>query len=159
MANQFYNMLVFGLSVQLAAYVLWAFNFFGSYIVYPFGNAASMLNLQNTFTPDAWMFLITGVGIITGVVALLFRQGTYALYALLICAIGVCYKIVVPFLVALPNTIAALLPDSTNPFSYVNGVYVPNSGGINPIQVVVGIIVGFVIFIFIWEMVLQRKVS
>ena len=157
MSNLMYNILVFGLGVEIVAGLLWSFNFFGGLVQYPFGSASDWLNLHNVFTPDAWMFLITGTGVVVGVLALLFKQGTYALYALLIAALGVFYKVVVPFMMVIPNTIAALLPNSTNPnYTIVNGLPVY---GINPIQVAIGIIVGFAIFIFLLEFVIQRKVS
>jgi hypothetical protein len=152
-----YNILVFGVCFEVVAGLLWSFNFFGGLVQYPFGSASDWLNLQNTFTPDIWMGLISGSGALIGIAALLTKQGTYALYGLLIFAIGIFYKIVVPFLLVIPNTIAALLPNSTNPnFTVVDGVTVY---GINPLQVAIGILVGFAIFIFLFELVIQRKVS
>lgn len=151
MANLMYNILVFGICLEIVSYLVWAFNAFGGLIQYPFGNAADVLNLQNMFTVDIWMALISGTGVVIGIAALLLRQGTYALYALLIFAIGVFYRVVVPFLIVIPNTVAALLPASTNPD--------PTLFPINPIQVVVGIIVGFAIFVFMFELITQRKIS
>ena len=158
MSNLMYDILVLGICMEIVSYLMWAFQVIPPTIFkYPFGNAADMLNMQNMFKLDIWMALISGSGVVIGVAALLLRQGTYALYALLIFAIGVFYRVVVPFLIVIPNTIAALLPDSTNPnFTMVGGVPVY---GINPIQVVIGLIVGFAIFIFMLELVLQRKVS
>jgi hypothetical protein len=152
-----YDILVFGICLEIVSYLVWAINGIGGLIQYPFGNAADMLNLQNAFSIDIWMALISGTGVIIGIAALLLRQGTYALYALLIFAIGVFYRIVVPILIVIPNTIAALLPESTNPnFTIVGGLPVY---GINPFQVVLGIIVGFAIFVFMFELVTQRKIS
>ena len=157
MSNLMYDILIFGICVQITAGLLWSFNFFGGLIQYPFGSAGDWLNMQNTFKPDVWMVLISGSGVVIGVLALLFKQGTYALYALLIFAMGIFYKVVVPFMLVIPNTVAALLPNSTNPnYTIVNGLPVY---GINPIQVAIGIIVGFAIFIFLLEFVIQRKVS
>jgi hypothetical protein len=150
MGNLMYSILVFGVALQLVSYLLWSFNVFAGMIQYPFGTAADMNNMQNMFKLDVWMALISGTGVVIGVAALLLRQGTYALYALLIFAIGVFYRVIVPFLIVIPNTVAALLPASTNPLG-------PNT--INPIQVALGLIVGFAIFIFMFELVVQRKIS
>ena len=157
MSNLLYDILVFGICVEIVAGLLWSFNFFNGIVQYPFGSASSWLNMQNVFSPDIWMGLISGTGAVIGIVSLLFKQGTYALYALLVFAFGIFYKVIVPFVLVIPNTVAALIPESTNPnFTVVNGVTVY---GPNPIQVAIGIIVGFAIFIFCLEFVLQRKVS
>ena len=149
MANLFYNMLVFGISLQLGAYVLWAFNFFNGYIVYPFGTYSQMMDLSNMFGLSWWSALIGVTGVFIGLMALLLRQGTYAIFAVLLFAIGVFFKPVSSFVLVIPNTIAALLPLSSNPIP----------GSPNPLETVVGIIVVFAAFIFIGEMALQRKVS
>lgn len=157
-SNLMYSLLIFGISFEICAYLVWVFQVIPPNIIqYPFGSAADMMNLQNMFKIDVWMALISGTGVIVGIAVLLLRSGTYALYALLIFALGVFYRVLVPFLIVIPNTIAALLPNSTNPnFTMVNGspVYGPN-----PFQIVLGIIVGFAIFTFIYETVVQRKIS
>jgi hypothetical protein len=157
MSNLMYDILIFGICLEVVAYLTWAFNFFGGVIQYPFGSAQDMLNLSNAFSFTIWTYLISGTGAVIGIVALLLKQGTYALYALLVFAFGVFYKIIYPIVVAIPNLVAGMLPNSTNPnYTIVNGQIVY---GLNPIQVVVGVIVGFAIFIFCLEFVLQRKVS
>mgnify|MGYP001608378146 CR=1 FL=1 len=153
-------MLVFGVSLQLAAYLLWAFNILGAIgITYPFGSADQLNNISGVFSLTPWTALIGGVGAIIGIVALLLRAGTYAIYAVLIFAVGVFFSVLSPFFLAIPNTIAALIPGTTNPFSYVNGTYVPTSSFPNPIATVIGVIFAFAVFFFVFEMVLQRKVS
>ena len=148
----FYDMMLVGISVQLAAYVLWAFNIYGAMgIGYPFGNAPQQLStLQGWFDLSVYNALL-GIGgaAVIGVAALLLRQGTYALYAMLIFAIGMFIPIVKNFVLAVPNTVAALLPVETN----------PTPGLINPIQLVIGLMVLFAGFIFIFEMVIQRNIS
>ena len=142
-------MMIFAISLQLISYLLWSFNFFGGVIQYPFGSAADLNNLSNTFSLTGFNALL-GIGgaALIGLAALLLRTGTYALYAMLLWAIGVFFNIVKGFVLAIPNTLAALLPASTNPGS-----------GLNPLQVVIGFIILFAGFMFLFEMVIQRNVS
>ena len=149
MARLFYNIMVLAICIQLVSYSLWSFNFFGGLIQYPFGSATDLNNLSNMFSITSFNALL-GIGgaALIGLAALLLRQGTYALYAMLLWAIGVFFNIVKGFVLAIPNTVAALLPSSTNPGS-----------GVNPLQVVIGFIVLFAGFMFLFEMVIQRNVS
>jgi hypothetical protein len=149
MARLFYDMMVFAIAIQLVAYLLWSFNFFGGIIQYPFGSAADLNNLSNTFSLTSFNALL-GIGgaALIGLAALLLRQGTYAIFACLLWAIGAFFNIVKGFVLAIPNTVAALLPSSTNPGT-----------GLNPLQVVIGFIVLFAGFMFLFELVIQRNVS
>ena len=131
------------------AFLFWAFNSFGGVINYPFGNA-NVNSLSLTFQLTSWGALLSiGGSVLIGIASLLLKVGTYAIYAMLLFAIGVFLPIVQSFVLAIPNTIAALVPESTNPMP----------GSPNPIAVVVGVIVLFAGFMFIMEMVTQRKVS
>jgi hypothetical protein len=143
-------MMIFAISLQLTSYLLWSFNFFGGIIQYPFGSAADLNNLSDIFSLTSFNALL-GIGgaVLIGLAALLLKAQTYALYAMLIWAIGIFFNIVKGFVLAIPNTLAALLPSSTNPIP----------GSVNPIQVAIGFIVLFAGFIFLIELVIQRNVS
>lgn len=144
----FYSFLVFGVAFQLSCYLFWAFNIC-PFITYPIDTSI----MANAFaiTPFTAMFLAGGaVGI--GLAALLLRQGTYALYAILIWVVGVFLTITAPFFLAIPNTITGLLApllEITNPIA-------PNP---NPLVVVIGLLFTFALFIFAFELVSQRNVS
>ena len=143
MGNLFYNMMLFGICVQLSCYLFWAFNVTGNLIQFPLGSAADINNLNNMFSINLWTFLIGGAGIAISVVSLLMRSGTYAIYALLISAIGVFFNVVKGFVFAVPNVISALFPGSpTGPITYV-----------------VGVIVMFAGFIYLFELAIQRRAS
>ena len=160
MSKLFINALVFGVSIQIVAYLFWAFSFFGSLVQYPFGSATDLNNLNNMFSLNWWTALIGGTGIAISIAALLLRQGTYALYALLLFGIGVFFNVVKGFVLAIPNTVAALIPNnaSTNPLppTIVNGVaiYPPS-----PFQVVAGVILVFAGFMYMFGLVIQRETT
>lgn len=146
----FYSLLTFGIAFQFACYLFWAFDVTGGLINYPIDLA--VMNNAFAITPFTMMFLAGGaVGI--GLAALLLRQGTYAVYAILIWAAGVFLSITAPFFLAIPNTITGLLSpllDVTNPFA---------TGTPHPFIVVIGAIFGFAIWWFIMELVTQRNYS
>ena len=143
-------MLIFGVSLQLFAYILWAFNVLPAMgLAYPYGNADQMNNLNSIFSLNWYTALIGGTGAVIGVAMLLLRQGTYAIYALLIFAIGVFIQVIGPFFLAIPNTIAALLPSET----------IPSGLGFSPIAVVIGVMFNFALFFFISELVIQRNLN
>jgi hypothetical protein len=147
MGNLFYNLLLFGIAIQLAAYLTWSFNIFAGYVQYPLGSAAEINNLNNIFNIDLWSGLVGGTGIIISIAMLLLRQGTYAVYALLLFAIGVFFNIVKGFVFAIPNTVSALFASA--------GV-----GDVaSPIQVVIGVIVMFAGFMYVFELAIQRKAT
>lgn len=148
MANMFYNMLVFSLSLEVFAYLAWASNLFGGFVQYPFGSAAQLNNMNNLFSIDAYSAIIGTVGILTGVGALLLRNGTYAIYALIIFVFGIFFNIVKGLVTAIPNSVAAIF--------VLAGV---DASTFNPILAAIGALVTFAGFIFLAEMALQRKIS
>ena len=141
-------MMLFGICAQMAAYLTWAFNMFGGLIQYPLGTANDMLNLNNMFSINLWSALIGGAGIAISIAALLLRTGTYAIYAMLLFAIGVFFNIVKTFVLAIPNTVVAIFASANLP-----------SGATTPIQVVIGVIMVFAGFIYLFELVIQRRAS
>jgi hypothetical protein len=148
MAKLFINYLVLGVSIQAVCYMFWAFNVFGGVIAYPLGDVSSLSTL---FSIDAFSVLI-GVGgaVGIGLAALLLKQGTYAIYAMLLWAIGCMFKVVQTFVLVIPNTIGALLPEATNP----NPALFP----INPLIILVSLFFTFGAWIFMFELVIQRPV-
>jgi hypothetical protein len=144
----FANALYFGLSLQLGAYLIWAFQVFGPLLNYPISTQA--LDLSN---PGNWFELnlfnslvgIGGAAAIT-IVGILTRTGTYALYAVLIWALGNFVPFVQQFFLALPNTIIALV-SSTGASSDIT----------NPLLTVVSIIFAFGAFMYIFGLVFQRE--
>lgn len=99
-------MIVFGFAFQLAAAVFWTFNVV-PYVNYPLGN---INDLTNFFSITPFDLMFTGSGIVViGLAGLLLRQGTYAIYAILIWAIGTIIPLIRNFFLAIPNTIGGLL--------------------------------------------------
>jgi hypothetical protein len=145
MSKLFINALIFGIAFQLSCYMFWAFSSFAGFIQYPFGSAADVTNLQNIFSLNVWSVLVTGVGVATSIIMLLMRQGTYALYALLIFAIGIFFPIVSTFVLAVPNTIAGLAASM--------GLSAAITG---PISTVIGVICVFGGFMYMFGLVIQR---
>jgi len=143
----FINALIFGIAFQLTCYLFWAFSSFGGLIQYPFGDASQITNLQNMFSLNAWAVLVTGVGVATSIIMLLLRQGTYALYALLIFALGVFFPVVSTFVLAVPNTVAGL--------AATMGLSAAVTG---PIATFIGVICVFGGFMYMFGLVIQRDV-
>lgn len=114
MSKLFWSMLWFGICIQLAAYLTWAYQVFGDSVAYPISIDAPNILGVFSITPYTLMFCGAGAAAI-GLGAIVTRSGTYALYAVLIWAIGCFITNVSQFFLAIPNTIGALLPASTNP--------------------------------------------
>jgi hypothetical protein len=102
-------------------------------------------------------YAIAGAGAI-GVVSLLLRQNTYALYAPMIFAVGAFIPLVNNFLFAIPNTIRAvvtLYPDLVPAgFSFPLGDII-----IDPYSVVVLVIQTALGYFFIMGVVTQREIQ
>ena len=155
--RMFYTLLVFGISVQIAAYLFWAFEVVPG-IAYP----VSMENTMNWFSLETfqWQFLM-GVGgaVGIGLAMLLLRQGTYAIYAILIWVLGVFLPFTSGFFLAIPNTVGALIPETfwnaTNPF----GVDATGSYPTHPLMVVIVLIFAFAGWIMMMELLTQRNIS
>lgn len=156
--RMFYTLLVFGISLQIASYLFWAFDVFGGLVKYPVDIATTM----SWFSLEKfqWQFLM-GVGgaVGIGLAMLLLRQGTYAIYAILIWVLGVFLPFTSGFFLAIPNTIGALIPEDiwnlTNPFGAdANGSYPTH-----PLMVVIVLIFAFAGWIMMMELLTQRNIS
>lgn len=153
----FYTFLVFGISLQIAAYLFWAFTVVPS-VAYPISIADTM----NVFSLDkfSWQFMM-GVGgaVGIGLAMLLLRQGTYALYAILIWVMGVFLPFTTGFFLAIPNTIGALIPTDlwnlTNPFP----PNATNTYPMHPLMVVIVLLFAFSAWIMMMELLTQRNLS
>ena len=146
MAKLFISALIFGLSLQVTCYLFWAFNFFGGLIEYPLGDVSG---LSSVFSINTYSVLIgIGGGLAIGLAALLLKQGTYAIYAMLLWAIGCMFNITQTFFLAIPNTIGALLPPETNPN--------PAAFPVNPLIVVLGVVFAFAAWMYMFGLVIQR---
>ena len=145
----FYSLLVFGISFQIAAYLMWTFNVVPG-LSYPLdlSQTSAWFSLDN-FWSSFSLAVAGSVGI--GLAMLLLRQGTYALYAMLIWAIGVFLPMVKDFFLVIPNTLGAILGPF---FEYSN----PTTG-VNPLLVVITLIFAFAAWMFLMEMVTQRSMS
>jgi hypothetical protein len=107
------------------------------------------VDISNLFSFDVFKmnFLYAGLGILgAGIATMLLRQNTYALYALVIFAIGVVFPVVSKFVYAIPNMIDMILfmYPAFNPFANVgSGVF----AGSNPFSL---LFVGFGTFAAFW---------
>jgi hypothetical protein len=146
--NKFFtNLLILGLSVNIVLYLFGAFNF-DPQVQIP----GSLSTMTSWFNLTPFNLLFTGAtAAIVGVAALLLRQGTYAIYAMLLAALGMVISPVSAFILAVPNLLGMLLPAATNP----NPTLFP----INPIIVVVSLIFAFAAYWFIFGLVIQRDLG
>jgi hypothetical protein len=149
----FVNLLILGLTISIVTYL------FGVYNVVP-NVHFQFTQLQSwtdwfSFTPLT--LLLTGVGtVIAGLVSVLLKANTYAIYAMLIAALGLIIRPIQEILTAIPTAIGLWLPNEANPFAYTNGIYNPNYTGLNPITVVVSALFLFAGFWFVLSLVIQR---
>lgn len=154
MLNRFFtNILIFGLVLNCALYLFDAFTFDPQYHI-----AGSITDFQSWFNLSPYNLLFTGAtAAIVGVAALLLRQGTYAIYAMLLAALGMVIVPVQNFVLAIPNLVGAMLPNETNPLPPITTdplVYPPN-----PIIVVISLIYLFAAYWFIFGLVIQRDIG
>ncbi len=141
------SMLYFLVAFQITSYLCWAFNLFGGLIEYPLGGVDT---LNSIFSLNVYTVIIGAGGAIgIGLAALLLRQGVYAIYAMLLWGIGVIFSVFQTFILAIPNTLAALIPEATNPLP----------GQTNPLIVVVVFLFTFGVWWFIFGMVIQRDAT
>lgn len=152
LANKlFYDILYFGVALQLTLYLFSSFNFFaGSPLNYSISNLSLLSNTFNV--SDTYSVLVGGVGFAAiGLASLLLRQGVYAIYAMLLWAIGIVFNFISGFFLIIPNMLSFLLPAETNPN--------PALFALNPITVVIGVVVAFAAWLYMLGLVLQREVG
>jgi len=146
--NKFFtNLLILGLAINAALYLFGAFNF-DPQVQIP----GSLSTMTSWFNLSPFNLLFTGAtAAVVGVAALLLRSGTYAIYAMLIAALGMIIAPVQSFVMAIPNLLGLLLPAATNP----NPTLFP----INPITVVISLFFAFGAYWFIFGLVIQRDIG
>jgi hypothetical protein len=143
----FTNILIFGVCMNIVLYLFGAFNV-DPQIQYP----GSLSTMTSWFNLTPFNLLFTGAtAAVIGISALLLRQGQYAIYAMLLTALGMILAPVQAFILAIPNALSMWLPASTNP----NPALFP----INPIIVVVSLIFAFSAYWFIFGLVIQRDLG
>jgi hypothetical protein len=142
------NALFFGVALQIICYLVWAFDVFGGLMVYPYGDVAALTGDGGIFNLDVYNTLIgIGGGIAIGLAGLLLKQGVYAVFAMLLWAIGCITNVINSFFLAIPNTIASFIPESTNPLP----------GQVHPFTVVIGIIFAVAAWLYLFGLVIQRE--
>lgn len=143
----FYTLVTFGVAFQLAAFIFYFFQVV-PYVDYPLGNIDE---LTNFFSIDVFDIMFTGSGLVViGLAGLLLRQGTYAIYAMLIWAIGTILPIIRNFFLVIPNTIGGLM----------NLVTVGYSGAadyVTALVLVFSAIFAYAAFWWLFSMVTQRS--
>lgn len=148
MNRLFPEIMAFYVALTIICYLVWAFNVFGGLLNYPLGNIDSLTSL---FSIDVYS-VVAGIGgaALIGVAALLLKPGVYAVYAMLIWGFGIAFRVVQTFVLAVPNTLLALIPAETNP----NPAVFPT----NPILAVITLLVGYAVFWWLLGLVIQRDV-
>jgi hypothetical protein len=107
----FINLLFLIVALESACYLCQMFNVFGSALNYPLG-ITSITGFANYFSFERLGFaaLIGGVGAAAVmIIGVMTRQGTYALYAMLIFGLGAFIPLISDFILAAPNTIYAVV--------------------------------------------------
>jgi hypothetical protein len=139
-----YNFLLFTVCLDLSGFLLPYFIALPSYSVLP----QTPTDIASIFSISNFAFLgVAGAAI--GLAALLLRQGTYALYAMLLAIIGIFLPIVSNFLLSIPILLNAIIPASANPIAPLP----------NPISLAVMAIMDFAAFMFFAELMSQRNIS
>lgn len=149
MAKIFISALIFGVALQVTCYLFWAFNAFGGIMNYPLGDVSSVTNVFS-LNVNSGLLSVIGISVI-GVAALLLRQGTYAIYAMIIFAIGCMFTVFQTFFLAIPNTIGALIPPEANPN--------PSVFSVNPIIIAISAIFLFSAWMYFFGLVIQRDAT
>jgi len=142
-----YNILLFAIFLNVACWLVQVFGLTGMNIPAQF----NPLDVKAMFSIEVFAsnFLWVGIGAVAaGIGAFIFRQNTYALYALVVFVIGIFFPIISKFIYAIPNlidTVMFLYPEY-NPLSGVaTGVF----AGTNPyslIFIAIGTFAGFFFF-------------
>ncbi len=128
------NVIFFIIALQSACYLCAAFQVFGTAINYPLGGGTGMNDLNSYFSFDRLGFTtLMGFGggaAAATIVGVLTRNGSYALYAMLIFGLGGFIPLIQNFVLAFPNTAMALIAstgagtDITGPLLATLGVWV-----------------------------------
>lgn len=108
MGKLFYSVLLFGVALQMAAYLANVTQWFPNQMLN--GNLVGM-ETAFSLTPFVNAFSIVGAvggAAAIGLASLLVRPGTYAIYAMVLWAIAMFIPVVQNFFLAIPNFIASL---------------------------------------------------
>jgi hypothetical protein len=136
----------FYVALTVMCYLCWAYNVFAGTISYP---VTSLTNLQNLFDLSPYRIMFMGISTAAiGLAVFLLRPGVYAIYAMIIWAIGQLIPVVSDIMLAVPNTIGALIPQVANPN--------PAAFPINPILVAITVFVAWAGWWYLLGFVVQR---
>ena len=153
----FITVILFSICLNLSIYLVQLFK------IVPFDIPPTLdpTNIYAMFSLEGFLsnftYAIAGAGAI-GLVSLLLRQNTYALYAPMIFAVGAFIPLVNNFLFAIPNTIRAIVSIFPN---LVPGGFTFPLGDIviDPYSVVVLVIQAVLGYLFIMGVVTQREIQ
>ena len=151
----FYNILLFGMIFNVAVYLIQVFGLTPVFLPpkYSLEDMSTWVTLD-VFSGQFLMSSAAAVGI--GVVSLLFRQNTYALYALPVFAIGVFMAPVSDFVNAIPIAINEVIGKTTlNPMWDGTLAY----AGTNPYSLIFTLLFTVGAFFFFMEVILQRPLT
>lgn len=149
MAKVFISALIFGVALQVVCYLFWAFDFFGGTITYPLGDVSSITNIFS-LNLNSGLLAIVGMSVI-GLAAFLLHQGSNAIYAMVIFAIGCMFTVFQTFFLAIPNVIGSLIPPEANPN--------PSAFAVNPIIVAISAIFLFSAWMYFFGLVIQKDAT
>lgn len=142
----FYSLLVFGIALQCTCYLFQAFDVLP--VTYPY----SITSLEGYFSIENIIREVTmavGGAALIGIIGLLLRQNTYAVYGMAIWGISMFIPVVNDFFLTIPNTLTALVPAEIMPEGYA----------VNPILVVIGVIFAVSAWLFLMELITQRQIT
>jgi hypothetical protein len=142
----FYSLLVFGICLQCTCYLFQAFQ------VLPITYPASVTSLESYFSIEniiKQVSMAVGGAALIGVIGLLLRQNTYAIYGMLIWGISMFIPVVNDFFLTIPATLSALVPAEVMPTGYA----------VNPIFVVIGVVFAVGAWFFLMELITQRQIA
>jgi hypothetical protein len=145
----FYSLITLGVGLQVSAYLFWIFNVC-PFVTYPLGNVSELSTIFS-ITPFDLMF--TGIGLaVIGLAGLLLRQGTYAIYAMILWVIGTLLGVIRTFFLAIPNTIGGIL-------NLVTSSYAEAESYVVALTFVFSLIFLYAFFWFMLNVVAQRDVA
>lgn len=155
-------MLFLLIALESACYLCQVFNVFGGVISYPFAYT-SIGSFANYFSFERLGFsaLIGGVGAASiMVIGIITRQGTYALYSMLVFGFGAFIPLISDFVLAAPNTIYAII--SATGIGNVNIGVDPSTGAAitawEPLAITVGLWAAVWGVLFVFGLIFQRDI-
>ena len=155
----FYNIVIYGMIFNVALYLIQICHLTPVFLEPNY----SLTSIGSIFNLDVFSLQFTGANLIAlaggaalMLVSLLTRQNTYALYALIIWAVGVLIKPVQDFIWAIPNAINNLI--GKTPFNPMWDGKATYTGG-DPYSIVFSVLFTIAAWFFLMEVILQRPLT